>query len=296
MNRKMSGARPGLLKAIAGLGLATAGAACGGSAFTTAGADASPSAAVDAKVPDGAPHDAAAAPPDAGAGWCATQAPTHTFCEDFLHGVPGKFIGITAGNGMLLADPNDYESPPQSMAAITPSLAKKADSATAFGTRDFTTVAGTQFTLATYFKVPKSCFPANGLPDPVSIIVLQFTEQNFGIIIDVIPNGVQLVEVTVGADGGQIAGSPKVLGPYVSSNLFDDWQLWTLTIDGGLVAKAASLSIGNATVIPRTPLSISAAVLQHPTLFLGATVKNDQALSPGCKVNVDDILFDAKVN
>jgi hypothetical protein len=300
MNRKMSGARSGLLKAIAGLNLAMAGAACGGSAFTTAGADASASPTVDAKVAEGAPSDAATAPPDAGAGWCATQAPTHTFCEDFLHGVPGKFIGITAGNGMLMPDPKDYESLPQSMAAITPSLAKKDDSATALGTRDFTTVAGTQFALAAYFKIAKSCFPANGAVDPVSPIVLQFAEQDYGIAIDVIPSGVELVEVTVGADGGQVAGSPKVSRLYAAANLFDSWQLWTLTIDGALVGKSATLSIGNAIVISRMPLSppisASTALLQHPTLFLGATVKNDQALSPGCKVNVDDVLFDVKTN
>lgn len=291
----MSGARSGLLKAIAGLSLATTGAACGGSAFTTAGADASASATVDAKVPEGA-LDAATAPPDAGAGWCATQAPTHTFCEDFLHGVPGKFVGITAGNGLLVADPKDYESLPQSMAAITPSLLKKDDSATALGTHDFTTVAGSQFALAAYFKIAKSCFPANGAVDPVSPIVLQFPEQDYGIAIDVIPSGVELVEVTVGADGGQVAGSPRVSRLYAAANLFDSWQLWTLTIDGGLVGKAATLSIGSAIVISRMPLTISAAFLQHPTLFLGATVKNDEALSPGCKVNVDDILFDVKTN
>jgi hypothetical protein len=283
----MSGARSGCLKAIAGLGLAAASGACGGDAFTTAEPDAA-IAPIDAKEPVGE----AAAPPDAGAGWCATQAPTHTFCEDFLHGVPGKLVEITSG-GMLVPDKTDFESPPQSMAAITPSLSKKGDSATALGTRDFPTAPGTQFTLAAYFKVASSCFPANGAFDPVSTVVLQFAAQEYGIAIDVTPSGVELVEVTVGADGGQIAGSPKVSRPYTAANLFDSWQLWTLTIDGGL-AKTLSLSIGNASVIPRTTLTVAAALLQHPTLYLGATVKNDQALSPGCRVKVDDILFDVK--
>jgi hypothetical protein len=286
----MSGGQLGL-KAIAGLGLAAVGAACGGDAFTTAEPDGAV-VGVETKVPEGSPGDAlTTASPDAGAGWCATQSPTHTFCEDFLRGVPGKFVGVTIG-AMLERDPTDYESPPQSMAAVTLALPKKGDSATALGTRDFSSATGTQFTLASYFKVASSCFPTNGGYDPVSIAILEFPEQGYGIAIDVTPSGVELVEATTGADGG-LAGSPRVTS-FNAANLLDGWRLWTLTIDGGL-AKSLSLSVDGAAVIPaHTTLRAAAVLLQHPTLLLGANVKNDQGLSAGCRVNVDDVLFDVK--
>jgi hypothetical protein len=278
MNQGMSGGRLGWLQAIAGLGV-TAGVACGGDAFTTT-------------EPDGAPVDAPmAAPVDAGAGWCATQAPTHTFCEDFVRGVPDKLVGITAG-AMLLPDPGDYESPPQSMAAITPALPKKGEAATALATHDFSGSAGTQFTLASYFKIASSCFPVSGGFDAVSIAALQFPEDNYGLAIDVTPTDVELVE-TAGADGGN--ASPEIT-KFNAPNLLDSWKLWTLTIGGG-IPKSIGLTVGNMTVIPaRTPLTgaKSVTLLQHPTLFLGAAVKNDQGISAGCRVNVDDILFDAK--
>ncbi len=289
----MSGGRLGTALAIAGLGLASAAVGCG-AAFTSAAPDGGPIAA--GAMPDGATSQVAVvvdAAVDAGAGWCATQTAAHTFCEDFLQSVPDKLDGISA-NAILEPDTTDFESAPQSMAAITPKLPNKGDSATALGTRSFPDATGTQFTLATYFKIASSCFPASGQTDPVSIAILEFPDDNYGIAIAVAPNAVALVEVTTGPDGG-ITGSPQITPVATPDNLFDSWQLWTLTVDGG-IGKSVTLTVGGTTLTPtRTVLKNSQSlVLQHPTILLGATVKNDQGLSPGCKVNVDDILFDAK--
>ncbi len=287
--------------AIAGLGIGVAVGGCGGDAFTTAGPNSGLDAGpidTDARVPVGAPGDAAVDAPvgaptaDAGAGWCATQSAAHTFCEDFLHGVPDKLVGITA-NAMLVPDTADTVSAPQSMAAITPNLPGKGDSATALATHDFSAATGTQFTLSTYLKVASSCFPSNGQVDPVSIALLDFPDASYGLALEIAPNAVALVEFQTGADGG--TGSPQIT-TLNTPNLFDNWQLWTLTIDGGL-SKSVTLSVGGTTVTPsRTVLkkAQTTLLLQHPTLLLGAAVKNDQGLSPGCKVNVDDILFDVK--
>ncbi len=298
----MSGGRSGSLLAIAGISVAVVTGACGGDRFTSG----EPEGGIvgdDARAaPDSAPADAAreptvdAAPPDAGAGWCATQATTHTFCEDFLHGVPDKLVGIDA-NAMLVPDTSDFESAPQSMEAVTPKLGAKGDSATALGTRDFSSVAGTQFTLASYFKIASSCFPANGQTgqiDPVTIAVLEFPEASYGIAIEVAPGVVELVEVETGPDGG-ITSSPQQK-TFNTANLFDAWQPWTITINGSLVTKTISLTVGTVTVIPAQTALKGATLnfLQHPTLLLGASVKNDQGMSPGCKVNVDDILFDVR--
>jgi|HubBroStandDraft_6_1064221.scaffolds.fasta_scaffold456928_2 hypothetical protein len=297
----MGGGWLGSVLAIAGLGVGAALCGCGGDAFTSAGPDSgldTASIGADARAPDGAPGDAAVdAPmvpaPDAGAGWCATQSAAHTFCEDFLHGVPDKLVGITA-NAMLVPDTTDTVSAPQSMAAITPKLPAKGDSATALATRDFSGATGTQFTLSSYFKIASSCFPSSGQVDPVSIALLDFPDASYGLALEIAPNAVALVELETGADGG-ITGSPEIT-TLDTPDLFDNWQLWTLTIDGGLT-KSVTLSVGGTTVTPaRTMLKKpqTTLLLQHPTLFLGAAVKNDQGLSPGCKVNVDDILFDVK--
>jgi hypothetical protein len=290
----MRGGRLGSLLAVGSLGFAEALTGCGGDAFTSSEpVDGGAASAVsDANGPDVVRIDAAPPPVDAGAGWCATQTTTHTFCEDFLRGVPDKLVGITVG-AMLVPDTTDFESAPQSMAAVTPSLPKKGDSATALATHDFSGSAGTQFALASYFKIASSCFPANGGFDPVSIAIVEFPEENYALAIDATPSGVELVEVTTGADGG-VVDSPK-LTMFNATNLLDSWQLWTLTIDGTL-PKSVALTVGGATVIPaRTALDAkSTLLLQHPTLLVGAAVKNDQGLSNGCRVNVDDILFDVK--
>jgi hypothetical protein len=287
----MRGGRLGSLLAVGGLGLAQGLTGCGGDAFTSSEPDGAAGVVADAHGSDAVVIDAA--PPDAGAGWCATQATTHTFCEDFLRGVPDKLVGITVG-AMLVPDTTDFESAPQSMAAVTPKLARKGDSATALATQSFSGSAGTQFTLTSYFKVASSCFPANGGFDPVSIAILQFPEENYALALDATPSGVELVEVTMGADGG-ILDSPR-LTMFNTANLLDSWKLWTLTVSGS-IPKTITLTVGGATVIPaRTALNAkSALLLQHPTLLLGAAVKNDQGLSDGCRVNVDDILFDVKM-
>jgi hypothetical protein len=291
----MSGGRLGSLLTIAWVGLATAMPGCGGDAFSTAGAESGSSTGPDASAASGdAQSDAASSPdaaaPDAGAGWCATQATTHTFCEDFLRGVPDKLVGLTS-NAMLLPDMADYESAPQSMAAVTLSLPLKGDSATALATHAFSGATGTQFTLAAYFKVASSCFPANGGFDPVTVAALGFFDQGYEVAIAATPSGVELIEIMTGPDGG-VTATPQFT-TFDATGLLDSWKPWTVTINGGLV-KSITLTVGGTPVIPSRTLKSATLTLQHPTLFLGATVRNDQGISPGCRVNVDDILFDAK--
>jgi hypothetical protein len=295
----MSGGRFGSVFAVAAIAAAAVATGCGGDAFTTA--EPEPDGAtppVEAAIPDaGGPDDVRAdaevdeaAAVDAGAGWCATQ-PSHTFCEDFLHGVPDKLTPAPLLNAVIVAE-SDAVSPPQSMAAITQKLPAKGESATALATEAFPLATGTDFTLASYFKIASSCFPASGQVDAVSIVALLFTEDNYEVAIDIAPSAVALVEIAT-ADGG-VTGSPMVQ-TFATGNLFDTWQLWTLTVSGG-IPKTVSLTVGSTTVIPaKTALKGAQTILlQHPTIALGASVKNDQALSPGCKVNVDDIVFDVK--
>jgi hypothetical protein len=295
----MSGGRFGSVSAVAAIAAVAVATGCGGDAFTSTSAQPDSATPVaEAGLPDAGPDDDvrvdagrdAALAVDAGAGWCATQS-SHTFCEDFLHGVPDKLTPAPLVNAVLVAE-SDAVSPPQSMAAITQKLPAKGESATALATEAFPLATGTDFTLASYFKIASSCFPANGQVDAVSIVALLFTEDNYEVAIDIAPSAVALVEIAT-ADGG-VSGSPMVQ-TFATGNLFDTWQLWTLTVSGG-IPKTVSLTVGSTTVIPaKTALKGAQTILlQHPTIALGASVKNDQALSPGCKVNVDDIVFDVK--
>ncbi len=290
----------GLAFAVVSGAFAAGAFACGGGAFTAAPDDAGAAGPGASMTESGAgdarpPADAAGAA-DASAGFCATQGTAHTFCEDFLHGVPDKLVGLSA-NATLTADTTDFVSAPQSMESITPALPAKGDGATALATHAFPAAIGTSFTLATYFKIAGACFPSNANADPVSIAALQFPDDDYEIAIGVTASGVELIEVTTDADGGVANTQSQTFG---AAGLLDSWQLWTLTLGGG-IPKSVGLTVGSTSVIPERAGSTStvlklapAGLLQHPTVFLGALIANVQGLSPGCKVHVDDLLFDVR--
>ena len=60
--------------------------------------------------------------------------------------------------------------------------------------------------------------------------------------------------------------------------------------------KTLNLTVGATTVFNKQPLQKAPTfALQHPTLVVGAVVKNiNDPSSPECKVHVDDILFDVR--
>jgi hypothetical protein len=240
---------------------------------------------------EGGANDASA---EAGTGWCATQGPDHTFCEDFSRSVPGKLSPLLAGGGSLTADTTDTVNAPQSMLATTPALAAKGDSASALGWRDFPGANGTIYTLTTSFKIASSCFPTGGQADPVTILALSFPGTPYEIAFAVTPGQVQLIEITAAADGG-IGDIQVATFQAADSLLLDTWRPWTLNLNGGLI-KGISLTIGSTPVIPVRGLNSKMVplFLQHPDVYFGATIKNDQGLSPGCKVHVDDILLDVR--
>ena len=133
---------------------------------------------------------------------------------------------------------------------------------------------------------------ATATPIRCRFAALLFPDDNYELALGVTPSGVDLIEVTTDADGGVAKTQEQSLG---AAGLLDSWQLWTLNVGGG-IPKSLTLTVGSTTVISsRAGLNLApASLLQHPTLFLGAQVKNDQGLSTGCKVHVDDVLFDVR--
>jgi hypothetical protein len=261
-------------------------AGCGGDAFTTAtGSETS-----DASTGDRGALDAG--PVDAGPGWCASHGTGHTFCEDFLAGVPDQLVAV-ALNGTLVADTTDYESPPQSMTASVPALLK-GTSGTAFGSHDLSKATGTQFEVSAYYKVASTCFPEAGQENAVSLLALDFPDTSYELVVALLPTSVELIEVTSDPDGGNTKVQPMSIQ---ATNLVDSWQDFTLSVDGGgaLAGKTATLTVGNATFFDKVALknAPTVAFLQHPLVYFGLASKNDGSdTAPACRVGVDDILVD----
>ena len=245
-------------------------------------------------VLDGAPADGSRGDGglvDAGAGWCASHGTGHTFCEDFLTGVPDQLVEY-AVNGAIAANTSDYESPPQSMAASVPMLAKGA-SAIAFASHDLSKATGTQFAVSAYFR-GASCFPANGPQsgNTASVLAFNFTDSNYQIVVAVSPTSVELIEITADADGGNQKLQPQSVQ---STGLLDTWQDWTLSVDGSALLKTATLTVGNETLFDKVNLKNAPPIvaLQHPLVYLGLEVKNGgNDVWPACTIDVDDILID----
>jgi hypothetical protein len=205
--------------------------------------------------------------------------------------VPDQLVEFAVG-GSIAADTTDYSTPPQSMATSSPPLPRGA-SATAFASHDLSKANGTQFTIATFFKVASSCFPANGQANAESILALNFPESNYELVLAVLPSSVELIEVTSDPDGGSMKVQPQTVQ---ATGLLDTWSSWTLDVTGG-VPKTATLTVGKAILFDKVPLrnAPTFGLLQHPQAYFGVAAKNDgSAALPACKVGVDDILIDVR--
>jgi hypothetical protein len=284
-----------------GIGVLFVGlSSCGGDAFSVAGeagavgatavADASP-------VGDAQLSDASAA----GSTWCSTQG-THTFCEDFSEGVPGQLMSADTAGAALERDTSTFPSganPPLSMSATTPSLVNVGDSAAAIGIVGFPDNDGVHDVLQAEFDVSDSCFD-HGDKDGVSILALSFTEDRYLLALVVESNGSELLEVTTGLDGGT---TNAVLHPLSTGLPVDKWAAVNVDVNVGAASAAGSSVSGTATVkvngldvLAGQKLSLVPILgAHHPTLGLGASVKNDLGISDGCKVNVDEVLLDISV-
>jgi hypothetical protein len=272
-----------------------AGVSCGGDPFVES--DAGP---VEAGVTGEASLDALRDGPvdgafDAGTAWCVAQG-MHTFCEDFSEGVPGKFqeelVG-PPGQESISADNTDLpdaQTPPQSMLAVTPPLSALGDSASALGVASFT-VDGLHCHLEAAIQVGKECY-ANDEKDGVTVALLTFPAQRYAIAVLAASTGPAVVEATYDADGGVMSAASHTL-----SGAFGADQWVTLTLDTklsnvGVFAQTFSAALGADPGVKNEKLSLTPFDPEHPTLALGAGVKDTNSVSGGCRVHVDDVLLD----
>jgi hypothetical protein len=278
----MSTVRKGFLAAMGALGclwLALA-VACGGSAFTAArddgghGGDAGGDTSSGDVVTNDGPGDAE----EAGCG--------HLFCDDFTEPLPFNFGRVVVDHGAVSRDMTTFHSPPASLLAATGAISNAGDKAEAFVQHGFTD-NGLRFQLQVSYEVSSACF-AGGNLDGVSLLGLVFLADRYGLALFALTGGTVLIEVAYDADGGV---SNIAQHPLTTAVPLDSWQ--TVSLDARLgVPKAVDMTIDGTPALTAEHMSLAPATPMHPTLIVGPSVTNNQSLSQGCKVNVDDVFFD----
>ena len=160
--------------------------------------------------------------------------------------------------------------------------------------KTFPSAVGTHFSLSLDLKIEPACLPKND-KNAVSVIALYFMESNYGILVGVLPDEIDVYEIS-------LTGLTTPQAHKFSTSTPTGWQRWTLDLNGGLSvtsvgAKTLDLTVGAMTLFSKEPLQKAPmSALQHPELVVGAIVKNTSDTSPACKVRVDDILFDVRTS
>ncbi len=279
---------PVLAAAAAALLVATA---CAGPPFS-AGAisgDAAVDAADAQQAESGPPADAGG---DAPAAFCANAGP-HDFCEDFdTTGVPGKFLEIaqstvTVGGPKIGADMTTFVSPPASALASTPVLLRANDQATAVleaTASSSNTQAGARLRLSAEIQVGAGCVASSD-----GVVVALVKAGAYAVAVQAASTEARLLELKYGGGDGGVQNT--VTHPF--STLPTDPKWFELVIDVALKASTATVSIDGATALDSLPLTLSPpSSASSAIVFLGAQVNDSQAISAGCKVHVDNVLFD----
>lgn len=268
--------------------MALAGVACTGCG----------SAATGAYVPTGSSGSSAdggdATTADAGSGdaasneetldWCDAQGASHLFCEDFDHGVPGRLTSKTYGGATVAADVSDYASPPESMWTSTPALAGPHATAGAFGTLSFVTTTP-HLQVQADLQIAPDCV-GNG--DGVTLVVL--TVDAYSVSLRTALGASALVELAYGPDGGLASSASHRLTAQIPNNA---WSTVVFEVD--LSAREANVTVAGTPTLKDEPLSLepSTAGPISATVGLGAEVTNQTGQSTGCRVRVDNLLFDS---
>jgi hypothetical protein len=274
-------------------------AACGGDAFAVGGAEAGAAGSSSGGDSGSDRNEGAVADGEAGApsSWCSRQG-AHLFCEDFSEGVPGLLSPLLSGGGAVAQDSNSFPpsaEPPRSLVATTPALTDLAGSASALGIITFTTEGGHDV-LQEELDVSSTCF-AHGNKDGVSVIALSFPAARYDLAVVVQSSAAELVEVTLDVDGGT---SSVAVHPFSTPLPLDRWLVLNLDANLGVAVAGTSntvtVKVNGLTVLANDKLTlVPLAGARHPTLGLGAAVKDSMSISSGCKVNVDEILFDVSL-
>jgi len=226
--------------------------ACGGAAFSAPA--------------DGGPADVSHADAPAGAeSFCALEAGTHTFCDDF-DGLPltAKWDSIDeAGGGTAVTDDAVSYSPPNSFNSIAPASVNgesRGRVVKAFGTASHVVVAFELAIDATPAKVPLGTIGGDSL---VGIYV----GPNYAVGLSAHTDEVGYFEDTV-----PDSGLPQVLTSkdLVATPTLAGWTEVTIAID--LAHATLSITIGGAQALNDAPITPPSG--QEITVYLGAFLRD----------------------
>jgi hypothetical protein len=239
------------LVALAPLAGAALVGACGGAAFTSA------------------PDEGALGPPvtdapSTSASFCALEAGTHTFCDDF-DGPPltSKWDSIDqGGNGTAVTDDTESDSPPDSFKSIAPSSVNgetRGRVVKAFGTASHVVVAFEIALDATPDKVPLGTIGGDS-------VVGIYVGPNYSIGISAHTGEVGFFEDVIPDSGlTQVLTSKDFTTPAVSG-----WTEVVLAID--LAHATVSVTIGGVQALNGAPITPPSG--QEITVYLGAFSRN----------------------
>jgi len=215
--------------------------------------------------------------------WCGSQATAHLFCEDFDQGVPGRLTSKTYGGGTVAADVSDYVSAPESLWASTPPLVGPHGAGGAFATASFD-ATGPHFHLQADLQVAADC-AANS--DGATLAAVTF--DTYSVTLLAALGGSYLVELTYGSDAGLAGSTQHRLAAPIPTNV---WS--TIVIELDFSTREANVTVSGAAVLSHRPLSfVPSSTATAPTLGLGAEIQNQVGQSEGCRVRVDNVLFDS---
>jgi hypothetical protein len=215
--------------------------------------------------------------------WCSSGGTSHLLCEDFDQGVPGRLTSKTYGGGTVAADVSDYVSATESMWASTPPLVGPHGAGGAIAMASFD-ADGPHFQLQAEVQVAPDC-AANG--DGATLASVTF--DTYSVTLLAALGGSYLVEQTYAPDGGLAGSTQHRLATPIPNN---DWSPIVLELD--FSTREASVTVSGEATLSHQPLSlVPSPIPTAPTIALGVQIENRVGQSEGCRVRVDNILFDS---
>jgi hypothetical protein len=209
----------------------------------------------------------------------------HAFCEDFNGGsVPGAFDLLEQFQGSVTLDTTTFASAPFSASGKTTALAAADGVAQASLLKNFPAGTG-HYAFGLAVRIDPSCFA--GDPDPVGVVSLLLGKYYYDVRLKVTSSGAAaLVEAGL-TDSGFTTVSHDLDRPVP----IGAWSRIFLDVSFSVLPSPVRVDVDGVPALYGT-LTGGPGRATSPTLTVGAILANEAGKSPGCEVDVDDVVFD----